>query len=165
MRVYCSSNWLIIWYKSNIFLNNVIPFGVNHVLPYMCLCCNVYICCHICIKFSCMYMCCHVGICVVVCVCVCVSVFLYMYLLSCMYLCCRVCICIVKYVSVLSCVYLYCHVCICVVMYISVLSCMYLCCCVCTRWFKYDWDKLWLVYTQIVPVIFEPLCICAFPLR
>jgi hypothetical protein len=23
-----------------------------------------------------------------------------------------------------------------------------------TRWFKYDWDKLWLVYTQIVPVIF-----------
>jgi hypothetical protein len=29
----------------------------------------------------------------------------------------------------------------------------------CTRWFKYDWDKLWLVYTQIVPVIFEPPCI------
>jgi hypothetical protein len=28
-----------------------------------------------------------------------------------------------------------------------------------TRWFKYDWDKLWLVYTQIVPVIFEPPCI------
>jgi hypothetical protein len=27
-----------------------------------------------------------------------------------------------------------------------------------TRWFKYDWDKLWLVYTQIVPVIFEPPC-------
>jgi hypothetical protein len=25
-----------------------------------------------------------------------------------------------------------------------------------TRWFKYDRDKLWLVYTQIVPVIFEP---------
>jgi hypothetical protein len=29
----------------------------------------------------------------------------------------------------------------------------------CTRWFKYDRDKLWLVYTQIVPVIFEPPCI------
>jgi hypothetical protein len=29
---------------------------------------------------------------------------------------------------------------------------------VCTRWFKYDRDKLWLVYTQIVPVIFEPPC-------
>jgi hypothetical protein len=28
-----------------------------------------------------------------------------------------------------------------------------------TRWFKYDLDKLWLVYTQIVPVIFEPPCI------
>jgi hypothetical protein len=28
-----------------------------------------------------------------------------------------------------------------------------------TRWFKYDWDKLWLVYTQTVPVIFEPPCI------
>ena len=27
-----------------------------------------------------------------------------------------------------------------------------------TRWFKYDRDKLWLVYTQIVPVIFEPPC-------
>jgi hypothetical protein len=27
-----------------------------------------------------------------------------------------------------------------------------------TRWFKYDWDKLWLVYTQSVPVIFEPPC-------
>jgi hypothetical protein len=26
----------------------------------------------------------------------------------------------------------------------------------CTRWFKYDRDKLWLVYTKIVPVIFEP---------
>jgi hypothetical protein len=30
---------------------------------------------------------------------------------------------------------------------------------VCTRWFKYDREKLWLVYTQIVPVIFEPPCI------
>jgi hypothetical protein len=30
----------------------------------------------------------------------------------------------------------------------------------CTRWFKYDRDKLWLVYTQIVPVIFEPPCKC-----
>jgi hypothetical protein len=29
-----------------------------------------------------------------------------------------------------------------------------------TRWFKYDRDKLWLVYTQIVPVIFEPPCTC-----
>jgi hypothetical protein len=29
----------------------------------------------------------------------------------------------------------------------------------CTIWFKYDRDKLWLVYTQIVPVIFEPPCI------
>jgi hypothetical protein len=28
-----------------------------------------------------------------------------------------------------------------------------------TRWFKYDRDKRWLVYTQIVPVIFEPPCI------
>jgi hypothetical protein len=28
-----------------------------------------------------------------------------------------------------------------------------------TRWFKYDRDKLWLVYTQIVLVIFEPPCI------
>ena len=28
-----------------------------------------------------------------------------------------------------------------------------------TRWIKYDRDKLWLVYTQIVPVIFEPPCI------
>jgi hypothetical protein len=27
-----------------------------------------------------------------------------------------------------------------------------------TRWFKYDRDNLWLVYTQIVPVIFEPPC-------
>jgi hypothetical protein len=27
-----------------------------------------------------------------------------------------------------------------------------------TRWFKYDQDKLWLVYTQIIPVIFEPPC-------
>jgi hypothetical protein len=29
----------------------------------------------------------------------------------------------------------------------------------CTRWFKYDREKLWLVYTQSVPVIFEPPCI------
>ena len=28
-----------------------------------------------------------------------------------------------------------------------------------TRWFKYDRDKLSLVYTQSVPVIFEPPCI------
>jgi hypothetical protein len=28
-----------------------------------------------------------------------------------------------------------------------------------TRWFKNDRDKVWLVYKQIVPVIFEPLCI------
>jgi hypothetical protein len=28
-----------------------------------------------------------------------------------------------------------------------------------TRWFRYDRDKLWLVYTQSVPVIFEPPCI------
>jgi hypothetical protein len=28
----------------------------------------------------------------------------------------------------------------------------------CTRWLKCDRDKLWLVYTQIVPVIFEPPC-------
>jgi hypothetical protein len=27
-----------------------------------------------------------------------------------------------------------------------------------TRWFKYDRDKLWLVYTQTVPVTFEPPC-------
>jgi hypothetical protein len=31
-----------------------------------------------------------------------------------------------------------------------------------TRWFKYDRNKLWLVYTQIVPVIFEPPCICFY---
>jgi hypothetical protein len=30
--------------------------------------------------------------------------------------------------------------------------------CYYTRWFKYDRDKLWLVNTQIVPVIFEPPC-------
>jgi hypothetical protein len=29
-----------------------------------------------------------------------------------------------------------------------------------TRWFKCDRDKLWLVYTQIVPVIFKPPCVC-----
>ena len=29
---------------------------------------------------------------------------------------------------------------------------------ICTRWFKYDRDKLWLIYTQSVPVIFEPSC-------
>jgi hypothetical protein len=28
-----------------------------------------------------------------------------------------------------------------------------------TGWFKYDWNKLWLVYIQIVPVISEPPCI------
>ena len=28
-----------------------------------------------------------------------------------------------------------------------------------TRWFKYDRDKVWLVYTKSVPVIFEPPCI------
>ena len=28
-----------------------------------------------------------------------------------------------------------------------------------TRWFKYDREKLWFVYTQIVPIIFEPPCI------
>ena len=27
-----------------------------------------------------------------------------------------------------------------------------------TRWFKYDRDILWLVYTQSLPVIFEPPC-------
>jgi hypothetical protein len=33
------------------------------------------------------------------------------------------------------------------------------CVCFCnTRWFKYDRDKLWLVYTQIVPAIFKPPC-------
>jgi hypothetical protein len=32
------------------------------------------------------------------------------------------------------------------------------CCIISTRWFKYDQDKLWLVYTQSVPVIFEPPC-------
>jgi hypothetical protein len=31
-----------------------------------------------------------------------------------------------------------------------------------TRWFKYDRDKLWLVYTQIVPVILEPPCIILY---
>jgi hypothetical protein len=31
----------------------------------------------------------------------------------------------------------------------------------CTRWFKYDRYKLWLVYTQSVPVIFEPPCMNA----
>jgi hypothetical protein len=28
-----------------------------------------------------------------------------------------------------------------------------------TKWFKYDRDKLWLVYTKSVPVIFGPPCI------
>ena len=32
-----------------------------------------------------------------------------------------------------------------------------------TRWFKYDQDKLWLVYTQIVAVIFEPPCVIFLP--
>jgi hypothetical protein len=27
-----------------------------------------------------------------------------------------------------------------------------------TRWFKYEWDKVWLVCTQIVPFIFEAPC-------
>ena len=40
--------------------------------------------------------------------------------------------------------------------------CMYVCVYLYTRWFKYDRDKLWLVYTQIVPVIFEPPCIWIF---
>jgi hypothetical protein len=31
-----------------------------------------------------------------------------------------------------------------------------------TRWFKYDRDKLWLVDTQIVPVIFETPCTSSF---
>jgi hypothetical protein len=31
-----------------------------------------------------------------------------------------------------------------------------------TMWFKYDRDKLWLDYTQIVPVIFEPPCIYTY---
>ena len=30
-----------------------------------------------------------------------------------------------------------------------------------TRWFKYNRDKLWLVYIQIVPVIFKPPCTIA----
>ena len=34
-----------------------------------------------------------------------------------------------------------------------------------TRWFKYDRDWLHLVYTQIVPVIFEPPCICKLALK
>ena len=34
-----------------------------------------------------------------------------------------------------------------------------------TRWFKYDRDKLWLVYTQIVLVIFEPPCTSMLPVR
>ena len=33
------------------------------------------------------------------------------------------------------------------------------CAVISTRWLKYDQDKLWLVYTQIVSVIFEPPCI------
>jgi hypothetical protein len=33
-----------------------------------------------------------------------------------------------------------------------------------TRWFKYGQDKLWLVYTQSVLVIFEPPCTLHFPL-
>jgi hypothetical protein len=34
-----------------------------------------------------------------------------------------------------------------------------------TRWFKYNRDKLWLVYTQSVPVIFEPPCTLSVFLR
>jgi hypothetical protein len=45
---------------------------------------------------------------------------------------------------------------------VSIRPCIWWGCCTgdvyCTRWFKYDRDKLWLVYTQIVPVIFEPPC-------
>jgi hypothetical protein len=33
------------------------------------------------------------------------------------------------------------------------------------RWFKYDQDKLWLVYIQIVPVIFQPPCIYKWTLQ
>jgi hypothetical protein len=35
----------------------------------------------------------------------------------------------------------------------------------CTRWFKYDRDNLWLVYTKIVPVIFEPPCTCNYDMQ
>jgi hypothetical protein len=31
-----------------------------------------------------------------------------------------------------------------------------------TRWFKYDRDKLWLISTQSVPIIFEPPCIYVY---
>jgi hypothetical protein len=45
---------------------------------------------------------------------------------------------------------------------IYIMQCEFLspsvCVCICTRWFKYDRDKLSLVYTQTVPVIFEPPC-------
>jgi hypothetical protein len=51
-------------------------------------------------------------------------------------------------------IYIYICVCVCVHIYI----CIYICVYIYTRWFKYDRNKLWLVYTQIVPVIFEPPC-------
>ena len=42
---------------------------------------------------------------------------------------------------------------------------MFICCIslTYTRWFKYDREKLWLVYTQTVPVIFEPPCMFHAP--
>jgi nuclear pore complex protein Nup62 len=52
------------------------------------------------------------------------------------------------------------YVCLYVSMHAYVHECAHVCVCVCTRWFKYDRDKLWLVYTLSVPVIFEPPCIC-----
>jgi hypothetical protein len=30
-----------------------------------------------------------------------------------------------------------------------------------TRWFKYDWDYLYVNKSQFVPVIFEPPCSCS----
>ena len=48
-----------------------------------------------------------------------------------------------------------------VVSYILSFSLLWLCS-LNTRWFKYDRDKLWLVYTQTVPVIFEPPCTFSF---
>jgi hypothetical protein len=44
-------------------------------------------------------------------------------------------------------------------MFAKITSCKKICIKFNTRWFKYDRDKLWLIYTQPDPVIFEPPCI------
>jgi hypothetical protein len=75
----------------------------------------------------------------------------------------RLCyMCMKAYILCYMCIkaYILCYMCI--KAYILSYMCMkaYIVCYMCskayTMWFRYDRDKLWLVYTQIVPVIFEP---------